>query len=110
MRNSAINPKSSAMTLNSLRHVHAPLIPFLFAAFFSSPLLGQGVDYIKSHFTKREYQVPMRDGVRLFTAVYAPKDTSQRYPILMIRTQSGVRPYGVDQFPNDLGPSPHFGK
>lgn len=52
----------------------------------------------------------MRDGVRLFTAVYSPKDTSQKYPILMIRTQSGIRPYGADQFPADLGPSPLFGK
>src|SRR5215211_6396195 len=69
-----------------------------------------GVDLVRATYTKYEYQVPMRDGTRLFTAVYVPKDTSQKYPLLMIRTQSGVRPYGVDQYPNDLGPSPLFGK
>ena len=73
-------------------------------------LMAQGLDYIKNHYTKREYRVPMRDGVNLFTAVYTPNDTSQKYPLLMIRTQSGIRPYGPDQYPNELGPSPLFGK
>lgn len=75
-----------------------------------TPLPAQGLEAVKARYTKREYQVPMRDGARLFTAVYSPKDTSQSYPLLMIRTQSGVRPYGTDQYPNDLGPSPLFGR
>ncbi len=73
-------------------------------------MLAQGIEYVRTHYTKYEYQVPMRDGVRLFTAVYVPKDDSRKYPLLMLRTQSGVRPYGADQYPNDLGPSPLFGK
>lgn len=73
-------------------------------------LPARGLETVKARYTKREYQIPMRDGVRLFTAVYSPKDTSRPYPLLMIRTQSGVRPYGPDQFPNDLGPSPLFGR
>jgi hypothetical protein len=36
--------------------------------------------YIRSHYTKFEYRIPMRDGVRLFTSVYVPKDKSQKYP------------------------------
>src|SRR5262245_38408756 len=77
----------------------------------SAPALrAQGVDYIKAHYTKSEHQLPMRDGVRLFTAVYIPKDTSRTYPILLTRTQSGLQPYGEDQVHRDLGPSPHFGK
>jgi putative CocE/NonD family hydrolase len=72
--------------------------------------LGQGLDYVKAHYTKYEYRIAMRDGVRLFTAVYTPKDTSQLYPILLHRTHSGVAPYGADQYPKDLGPSPFFGK
>jgi uncharacterized protein len=83
----------------------------LFGVFLLTPTLwAQGLDYVKAHYTKTEHQIPMRDGVRLFTAVYAPKDTSRTYPLLMIRTQSGIRPYGVDQYPRDLGPSPLFGK
>ncbi|MSQ95437.1 MAG: CocE/NonD family hydrolase [Gemmataceae bacterium] len=78
--------------------------------FLPGQLLGQGVDYVKARYTKREYRIPMRDGARLFTAVYVPKAATQKYPILMIRTQSGLRPYGTDLYPRDLGPSPLFAK
>lgn len=50
-------------------------------------------------YTKREVMIPMRDGVRLFTAVYAPRDTAARHPILMMRTPYSSGPYGEDQFP-----------
>ena len=72
-------------------------------------VFAQGLDYIKAHYTKFEYQIPMRDGVRLFTSVYVPKDTSQRYPIMLSRTPYSVQPYGVDAYKSDLGPSPLFG-
>ena len=42
--------------------------------------------YIEDNYTKREVMIPMRDGVKLFTAIYEPKDNSQRYPILLNRT------------------------
>src|SRR5262245_18394992 len=73
-------------------------------------LPAQGLEYVKANYTKYEYRIPIRDGARLFTAVYVPKHVSQLYPILMIRTQSGVRSYGPDQYSRDLGPSPLFGK
>jgi putative CocE/NonD family hydrolase len=68
-------------------------------------VVGQGRDYVRAHYTKHEYMVPMRDGVRLFTSVYIPKDTSRTYPILMMRTPYSVAPYGVDQYRERLGPS-----
>lgn len=64
--------------------------------------------YAKEHYTKYEYRIPMRDGVRLFTAVYVPKDSSRRYPFLINRTPYSVAPYGVDQYRTRLGPSPEF--
>ncbi|HTY85493.1 MAG TPA: CocE/NonD family hydrolase [Silvibacterium sp.] len=67
-------------------------------------------DYVKAHYTKYEYRIPMRDGVRLFTAVYVPKDASQAYPFLMDRTPYSVAPYGEDQYPKHLGPSDEFEK
>jgi putative CocE/NonD family hydrolase len=70
---------------------------------------AQGLDFVKSHYTKHEYKIPMRDGVRLFTSVYVPKDGSKTYPILLNRTPYSVRPYGVDQSKPDLGPHPAFG-
>jgi putative CocE/NonD family hydrolase len=67
-------------------------------------------DYVKSHYTKYEYRIPMRDGVKLFTSVYVPKDDSQPYPILIDRTPYSVAPYGVDQSKKTLGPSDEFEK
>ena len=67
-------------------------------------------DYVKSHYTKYEYRIAMRDGVRLFTSVYVPKDASQSYPILMDRTPYNVGPYGEDQYKKTLGPSDEFEK
>lgn len=51
----------------------------------------------REHYTKYEYRVPVRDGRKLFTAVYVPKDQSRRYPFLMVRTPYGCGPYGVDR-------------
>lgn len=59
--------------------------------------------YIKAHYTKSEHLIPMRDGIRLFTAVYAPKDRLQTYPLLLNRTPYSLRPYGVDQYRGSLG-------
>ena len=71
---------------------------------------AQGLEYVKANYTKYEYRIPMRDGMRLFTAVYVPKDQSQTYPIMLTRTPYSVQPYGVDEYKTDLGPSPLFGK
>ena len=62
------------------------------------------LEYTKAHYTKYDYRIPMRDGIRLFTSVYVPKDRSQTYPILMQRTPYSVAPYGVDNYRNFLGP------
>ena len=51
----------------------------------------------REHYTKYEHRVPVRDGSRLFTVVYVPKDDSRRYPLLMVRTPYGCGPYGVDR-------------
>jgi len=55
-------------------------------------------EYQLANYTKSEHMIPMRDGVRLFLSVYAPKDTSQKYPILLIRTPYTVAPYGEDNY------------
>lgn len=67
--------------------------------------------YVRSHFTKFEYRIPMRDGARLFTSVYVPSDASpkKRYPFLMMRTPYSVAPYGADRYPPVLM-SPAFTK
>jgi hypothetical protein len=50
--------------------------------------------YMRAHYTKAEYRIPMRDGVHLFVVVYTPKDTSKKYPILLNRTCYNASEYG----------------
>ena len=61
--------------------------------------------YTLTHYTKYEFRVPMRDGVRLFAAVHVPKDATQSYPILMQRTPYNVGPYGADNYKTQVGPT-----
>jgi hypothetical protein len=70
------------------------------------------VEYIRSRYTKFEYRIPMRDGARLFTAVYVPNDASagKRYPILLLRTPYTVSPYGADRYSKRIGPSAAYEK
>lgn len=65
------------------------------------------VAWVKENFQKYEYKIPMRDGVKLHTAVYVPKDASVQhpYPFLMQRTCYAVEPYGEDRYPSHLGPN-----
>jgi len=65
---------------------------------------------VRAHYTKYEYSIPMRDGVKLFTSIYVPKDTSKAYPFLMDRTPYSVSPYGVDNYRTSIGPSESFEK
>jgi uncharacterized protein len=65
-------------------------------------------DYIKANYTKYEYRIAMRDGAKLFTSVYMPKDARKPYPMIMVRTPYSVSPYGVDQYKTSLGPSEKF--
>lgn len=66
--------------------------------------------YIRLHYTKHEHMVPMRDGVKLFTTAYVPRDSTVTYPILIKRTPYSVAPYGLDKYAATLGPSDHFAK
>jgi hypothetical protein len=71
--------------------------------------------FLREHYTKYEYRIPMRDGVQLFTVVYAPKDSSKSYPFLITRTpyssgvyEQGELHYGEDYYPTSIGPSSEF--
>jgi putative CocE/NonD family hydrolase len=68
--------------------------------------------YIQEHFTKKDMYITMRDGKKLFTSIYTPKDASakNKYPIMMMRTCYSVAPYGEDKYPVRLGPSDYMMK
>ncbi len=73
-------------------------------------LAPQGMTHIRRHYTKQEVLIPMRDGTRLFTAIYTPREWRRTFPILLNRTPYGVAPYGGRAFPRELGPSSVFEK
>jgi len=67
-------------------------------------------DYIKSHYTKSEVMIPMRDGVKLFVCIYEPKDKKLKVPIMFDRTPYSVGPYGPDNYKTSLGPDELFAR
>ena len=56
-------------------------------------------------YSKQEVRIPMRDGKTLHASIFAPRDTSKEYPIMLIRTPYSCRPYGPDAYPGKIGPS-----
>jgi len=77
---------------------------------FTSPLARAAVSapdtnavWLAEHYTKFEHRIAMRDGVRLFTRVYVPKDDSQRWPIVLTRTPYALKPYGSDNYNDPVG-------
>ena len=84
-----------------MKIIYSSIILFLavsFAAFSQN-------SFSEDNYTKQELEIPMRDGTKLFTQVYSPRDQSKKYPMLMKRTCYSVRPYGEDKYPKQLGPS-----
>ena len=74
---------------------------FLLTAFLgllSSMLYGQNADstWFVNNYSKMEKMIPMRDGIKLFTSIYIPKDKSETHPILLERTPYSCSPYGVE--------------
>ena len=65
-------------------------------------------DEARDGYAKREVMIPMRDGVRLFTAIYEPRDRAGPVPIMLIRTPYSCRPYGPDEYRSSLGPNKEF--
>ena len=63
---------------------------------------SQDSAWIRDNYTKKEVYITMRDGIRLFTAIYSPKDVTEKHPILMTRTPYSCAPYGEQNFTSNL--------
>ncbi len=64
------------------------------------------VNFVKENFIKKDTVIKMRDGVKLYTVIYIPKDASQKYPILLERTPYSSAPYGDTNYARRIGPNP----
>ncbi len=80
----------------------------LLVSILASYAFAQDLVRLQENYTKSVYRIPMRDSCTLYTVVYAPRDTTRLYPILLIRTPYGSGPYGPNDYPATLGPSPGF--
>jgi putative CocE/NonD family hydrolase len=87
-----------------------PLLAVLCFVITSSSSFAQTSDsaYVRDNYTKIERNIPMRDGVKLFTSVYIPKNQDKKYPFMINRTPYTVSPYGETKYKTTLGPSPLF--
>ena len=98
--------------MRSIPYRLAFFIAFTFSTLFSCGPYGSSWEdhagWVRFHYDKQEYMVPMRDGVELFTIVYTPNNKKEALPILLYRTPYSIAPYGSDEFRDVLGPSPEF--
>ena len=85
-------------------------IIILGSTFAAHAQTGNRQTYIRNNYTKMERYITMRDGVRLFTSIYVPKDQTRKYPILITRTPYSLQPYGENEYPGGLVPSMLFVK
>ncbi|UOR00066.1 CocE/NonD family hydrolase [Hymenobacter sp. 5317J-9] len=68
---------------------------------------AQDSTFVRQNYTKLDRQIVMRDGVKLYTTIYVPKDASAAmpYPFFLMRTPYSAGPYGEDKYPT-RGPGP----
>lgn len=78
------------------------LLLICLSAFCAAAQYAQDSAWIKDHYYKKEMYIPMRDGVKLFTCIYMPKDSTQKHPILLTRTPYSCAPYGEANFNANL--------
>ncbi len=92
--------------LIKLNYIHCAKITnmrkfiFILFLFLSVSSFAQNIDsaWFKNNYIKKEIMIPMRDGVKLFTSVYMPKDNAEKHPILMTRTPYSCAPYGEKEY------------
>jgi len=81
------------------------LLLFSISCLFAKSQNNTENSYVRNNYTKIDTTITMRDGVKLYTVIYVPKDQSEKYPILMERTPYSVAPYGENNYARRLGPN-----
>ena len=77
---------------------------FIYSSSFSQST-NTGANFLKENYKKIDTTITMRDGMKLYTIIYVPKDQSEKHPFLMERTPYSVAPYGETNYAKNLGPN-----
>jgi putative CocE/NonD family hydrolase len=88
-----------------IRHLIFPLLLLPVLTQAQPQRTNPEADFVRKNYDKQETYIPMRDGIRLYTVIYTPKDKTHPYPFLMERTPYGSGPYGDSLFRRSLGPN-----
>src|SRR5258705_10985001 len=105
-RNNLISGVDRCIHLNAMKKTTITSINRQFFLMIRRPPRSTLFPYttlFRSHYARYEHRIPMRDGVRLFTRVYVPKDESQAWPIILTRTPYALKPYGSDNYNDPSG-------
>jgi putative CocE/NonD family hydrolase len=81
------------------------LLVFCITGLFAQCQENRSANFVRENYNKIDTTIMMRDGVKLYTVIYVPKDESKKYPILMERTPYSVSPYGENNYAKRLGPN-----
>ncbi len=109
-RTGAVQDLRRLVTARKMQNVRCLFSVFLIIFSLGFNVSGQGTQFIRDHYIKHDYWIPMRDGVKLFTSVYSPRDTNRTYAIMMTRSPYGIGPYGETSYPRGLGPAEEFAR
>lgn len=95
---SAVNRTFISTTKKKMRNLLLALLAGLSSAVYAQDNPKADSIWMYKNYTKREVYIPMRDGQRLYTAIYEPKDKKSQHPIIINRTPYAIAPYGKDKF------------
>lgn len=76
--------------------------------FITTPIFAQQDSLTSKDYSKSQYDIEMRDGTKLHTVVYTPKNNSEEYPILIKRTPYSCRPYEEGRIPEQIISNPYM--
>src|SRR5450759_3206703 len=81
---------------NTISPLISAIFILLMAVSFSS--YSQPAETLKQKYDKQEVYITMRDGIRLFTSIYTPKNKSVTHPVILNRTPYDIEPGGKESF------------
>jgi putative CocE/NonD family hydrolase len=81
------------------------LVLLCITALFARAQKNNRSTFVKENYSKIDTTITMRDGIKLYTIIYIPRDQSQKYPFLIERTPYSVSPYGKNNYAVRIGPN-----